>query len=272
MKKITKVGMILILLISLLTLVACGGTADNGSEEKKTLKIGTLSLFDPICNWIKDGLAEEGYEVEIIMFDANQLPATALSNGELDMIIANHKPWMETFNKENGSDLAMVEPYYCYGFFAIYSDKHDSLDAIPDGGKIAIGGDPTNMNRSLLMLQDAGLIKLNEDKTEAFYTIMDVKENPKNLSFIETEVSQTPRSIADVDAMVSSAYLTYQVTGMDPTDNLYEDKTNKDYPLGLIVQSKDKDSKWAKAAMDYLLTDTMTEKLTEEYHKAYKLF
>ena len=38
----------------------------------------------------------------------------------------------------------------------IYSKRHKSFDAVPNGGTVAIQNDPTNGGRSLLLLQDKG--------------------------------------------------------------------------------------------------------------------
>src|SRR5699024_5833 len=112
--------------------VACNNSQNTSAgieeTEKKEIKLGCLAYTEPVLQWIKEGLEPLGYNVEINMFDGNQLTATALKDGDLDGILANHKPWIETFNKENNSDLEMVEPYYFYTFFAIYSTKHNTLD------------------------------------------------------------------------------------------------------------------------------------------------
>ena len=69
------------------------------APDRKILKLGCLAYSEPMLQWIKEGLAPLGYKVEIVMFDANQLPATALKDGSIDGIIANHRPWILTFNQ-----------------------------------------------------------------------------------------------------------------------------------------------------------------------------
>ena len=201
----------------------------------------------------KEGLEPYGYDVEIVMFDGNQLPATALKDGDLDGIVANHRPWILTFNEENNCDLEMVQPYYFYSFFGIYSTKHKSLEEIPQDAQIAIPGDPTNLSRSLIILEEAGLITLGE-KTGQFYTVLDIKDNPKNIKLVETEITQTVRSIDDVDAVITTAYYITESGRLDPKDYLFEDPQNFDYPLGIIVRSEDLEADWAKKAMEVLRT------------------
>lgn len=250
-------------------LSACGESPS--SPAKKTLKLGCLPWSEPMMQWVKEALEPLGYKAEVIMFDANQLPAVALKDGNLDGIIANHRPWVETFNRENKCDLEMVKPYYFHSFFAIYSKKYTKLEQIPQNGQMAIPGDPTNLSRALLTLQSSGLIKL-KPKTGAFYTLMDIQDNPKNIKFIETEVTQTVRSVDDVDAIIATAYYVGEVGKMDPRSFLFEDPQNKNFPLGLIVRRDDLESDWAKSAITALRTEKYRAKFNETFKGKYTLY
>jgi D-methionine transport system substrate-binding protein len=270
-----KVASTVILVMAMAALGAPGAAraADQGGSapEKKNLKLGCLAYSEPILQWIKEGLAPLGYNVEIVMFDANQLPATALKDGDLDGIFANHRPWIMTFNEQNHCSLDMVKPYYFHSFFGIYSTKWKSLDEIPKDAKIAVPGDPTNLSRSMIILSKAGLIALGE-KTGPFYTILDVKDNPRSIKLIETEITQTARSITDVDAIIASAYYVGETGVVDPKSYLFEDPQNKEYPLGLIVRSEDLDAPWAQEAMKVLRSDGYRAKFNEVYKGKYVLF
>lgn len=274
-KKFSKICCMILTIILTMAMMACGKsskeTSSQADDKKKTLKLGCLAYSQPIIQWIKEGLEPLGYKVEIVMFDANQLPATALKDGNLDGIIANHKPWVETFNKEKNSDLKMVEPYLCYGFFGVYSSKYKTLDSLPQNAKIVVSNDPTNMSRSLLILKEAGLLTLNE-KTGAFYSILDIKDNPKNIKFVETEITQTARSLADVDAAVTSAYYVSETSKVDPNSYLFEDSQNKNFPLGLIVNSKDANAEWTKDAMKVLKSAEGEKKFNDHFKGKYKFY
>jgi D-methionine transport system substrate-binding protein len=241
------------------------------TEENKNLKLGCLAYSEPMLQWIKEGLEPSGYKVEIVMFDANQLPATALKDRSIDGIIANHRPWILTFNRENNCNLEMVKPYYFHSFFAIYSTKYQSLDQIPLNARIAVPGDPTNMSRSLIILKEAGLITLNE-KSGIFYTVLDIKDNPKKITLVETEITQTARSIDDVDAIISTAYFVSEVAKIDPKVFLFEDPQNKEYALGLIVRAEDLDSAWAKGAMKTLRSEKYRKKFDDHFKGRYTLY
>ena len=144
---------IFILIASMvLSLSLFGCDQKKQSAESKKLKLGCLAYSEPMLQWIKEGLTPLGYEVQIVMFDANQLPATALKDGSIDGIIANHRPWILTFNRENNCNLEMVKPYYFHSFFAIYSTRCKTMEELPQNAQIAVPGDPTNMSRSLIIL------------------------------------------------------------------------------------------------------------------------
>jgi D-methionine transport system substrate-binding protein len=223
-----------------------------------------------MLQWIKEGLAPGGYKVEIVMFDANQLPATALKDRSIDGVIANHRPWILTFNKENKADLEMVQPYHYYSFFAIYSAKYKKLDELPMNAQIAVPGDPTNLSRSLIILKDAGLITLKE-KTGPFYTVLDIKDNPKKIKIVETEITQTVRSMQDVDALIATAYFVSEA-GRNADAYLFEDPHNKDYALGLIVRKEDLSSPWAQEAIKVLRTEQNRKRFNDQYKGKFRLF
>lgn len=266
-----KVCAVTALIVVFLFALISAGYTKSPAPDRKNLKLGCLAYSEPMLQWIKEGLAPLGYKVEIVMFDANQLPATALKDGSIDGVIANHRPWILTFDKENNANLEMVKPYYCYSFFAIYSLKHKSLNTLPTNAQIAVPGDPSNLSRSLILLKAAGLLTLRE-KNGPFYTVLDIKENPKKIKIVETEITQTARSIQDVDAIVSPAFYVAATGKLDAKAFLFEDPQNRDYPLGLIVRREDLESPWAKEAMKVLRSPKYRAKFNDQYKGKYVLF
>ena len=81
----------------------------------------------------------------------------------------------------------------------IYAGTKTDLTAIADGDHIAVPNDPTNENRALLLLQDAGLITLPEGTTlESTCTPLDIVENPHNLKIDEVNAELIPGLRSDV--------------------------------------------------------------------------
>jgi D-methionine transport system substrate-binding protein len=244
--------------------------AEEGNGEK-TIKIGCMSSSEPIVQIIADGMKEKGYAVEAVLFDQNNMPCTALKDGEIDGVILNHKPWLETFCKENNCELTMAEPYIYYSPFRLYSEKYDDVKDFPDGAAIAVPSDAANMERSLLVLQEVGLIKLGE-KAETFYSIVDIEENPKNIQFVEAEITTAARSIHDADAVISPAVYIFQDGGVDVEDYLFDDPASEvKYPLGLIVESGEEGEDWVKEAIACVFSENGKKAFDEEYHGTYIL-
>lgn len=152
----------------------------------------------------------------------------------------------------------------------MYSKNYKSIDELPDHAVIAIPNDSTNMENTLLFLQDEGLITLGE-KTESFYTILDIAENPKNIEFLETEITYTARSAGDCDAFVCTA-IQAKESGLNPEDFLAENLSKKDFPIGLTVQGKDADSQWVKDMLEVLESEDYKADFNEAYEGSLVLF
>lgn len=263
-----------LLVLSLSLFVSgCGKQAPVKEAEKaegETIKIGCMPITESIVTFLAEGLEKEGYKIEPVVFDGNHLPATALKEGSIDGVILNHKVWLDTFNKENASELVMPEPYMYYFRNAMYSSKYDSLEEIPSGATIAVPGDPSNLDRSLRILEDIGFLKLGE-KTGEFYSRVDIEDNLKDIKILETEITATARSMKDVDAIIAGANLLREA-GYDHTTYLYDDPLNKDFPLGLIVGKEDENADWVKAILEEQEKDEFRDKFNKRYDFTYVLF
>lgn len=270
MKRKINISIRIIILIVLVgTIVSCQkkGNGETGSQSKaKKIRIACMEETEPIVGWIKEGLESLGYNSEIILYSSNQLPATALKDGEIDGVILNQLLWINTFNKENNCELKMVDHMY-YGWSGLFSTKHKGINDLPRNAKIAIPGDPSNMEKALLGLEKAQLIKLGA-KTGKFFSLLDIGSNPKNIKFIETERGTTARSINDVDAIVCGA-TEAKKSGIDITKYLYNDFNNKSYPHGLIVNPKDVEATWVKEAIKISKTKHFKDKFLGQYGGTY---
>src|SRR5699024_9894945 len=202
------------LTVLLLGLVACGNgnNATNSSanstntEELKPIKVGASSTpHAEILDQVKDDLTDEGYDLQVQIFDDYIQPNVALDTGDLDANYFQHITYLNNFNEERGTDLQAVADIH-FEALGIYPGKVKSLEELKNGAQIAVPNDATNEARALLLLESAGLIKL-KDNTDISTTLKDITENPKNLDIVELEASQIPRSLEDVDiAVVNGNY------------------------------------------------------------------
>ena len=147
---------------------------------------------------VKDLLAEEGYDLEVTVFEDYVQPNNVVESDEFDANYFQHVNYLNSFNEENGTHLAIADNGKIhYEPFGIYGGTKTSLDDIADGDAIAIPNDTTNEARALLLLQQEGLIKLN-DGVGVTATVNDVAENPHNLELIEVEAAQVPKQLPSV--------------------------------------------------------------------------
>ena len=170
-------------------------------QENKVLTVGaTPEPHAAILNLLVDDLAKEGITLKVTEFTDYVTPNDAVESGEIDANFFQHKPYMDSFNTEKGYHLVSVVGIHVEPL-ALYSHKIKSADELKTGATIAIPNDPTNEGRALLLLQSAGIIKL-DDKAGLTAVPADIVENTKNLKFSEIEAASLPRVLDDVDAAV----------------------------------------------------------------------
>ena len=208
---------------------------------------------------------KQGLNVKVVEFSDYVTPDKALAEGELDLASYQHKPFMENFNKNNDAHLVAIGPTILMRM-GIYSDKVKDLKAVPDGATVAIPNDPTNGGRGLLLLQQAGLIKL-KDGVGYKATPKDVVENPKHLKFKELEAAQLPRSLDDVDlATITMNYVLS--SGIDvKKQGLFWEK--KDEPLAVMVlaaREQDKDRPEFKKIVAIYKSDAIKKFIEDKFH------
>jgi D-methionine transport system substrate-binding protein len=230
--------------------------AAPASAEK--IKVGvTPGPHAQILEVVKPIAAKKGLELEVLEFSDYVVPNEALSSGELQINSFQNQPFLDNQKKDRGYKIEPVALTVNFPL-GIYSKKHKSWDQIPGGGKIAIQNDPTNGGRSLLLLQDNGVIKL-KDGVGFKPTVLDIVENPKKLQFIEVEAAQTPRALDDVDA--AAVNTNYAVpAGLDPAkDALLKEDPKGPYVNLLAVRAGDKDKPWVKAFVESYQTPEVKE-------------
>ena len=265
--------------LCLTALTACGGSktdsaaADSSSAaagDDKTITVGaTPTPHAEILNAAKDALKAEGYTLNVVEFTDYVQPNTALVDGDLDANYFQHKPYLDTFNEENGTHLVSAGAIH-YEPFGIYAGKSDSLDELADGAEVLVPNDVTNEARALLLLQDQGLLTLKED-AGLTATINDITENPKNLDIVELEAAQLPRSLQDADIAVINGNYAIEA-GLKVTDALAVESSDslaaQTYGNVVAVREGDEESDKTKALMEVLTSDDIKEFIETKYDGA----
>lgn len=187
-----------------------------------------------------------GLDVELVTFNDYVLPNEALSKGDIDVNAFQHKPYLDQQIKDRGYKLVAVGNTFVYPI-AGYSKKIKSLDELQPGSQIAVPNDPTNLGRSLLLLQQVGLIKL-KDGVGLLPTSLDIVENPKNLKIVELEAPQLPRSSDDAQIALAVINTTYaSQIGLTPAkDGIFVEGKESPYVNLIVAREDNKDAENVK--------------------------
>ncbi|MEA5091792.1 D-methionine-binding lipoprotein MetQ [bioreactor metagenome] len=200
MNKFIKAIITTALCVTALAAMGCGGakSPEKQLDTSKPIKIGvTPGPHAEIMENVKKMAEKQGLKIELMEFSDYVTPNTALAQGELWGNCFQHKPFLDaTLKKEPKFDLVSAFPTALFPI-GIYSNKLKPGDKIPDGATIAIPNDPSNGSRSILLLANAGLIKVKDIKN-IDTSLHDITENPHNYKIIELEAAAIPRSLDDV--------------------------------------------------------------------------
>ncbi len=207
--------------------------------------------------------------MEVVEYNDYIIPNTALESGELDANYIQHLPYLEDFNKENGTHIVSVADIH-YEPFGIYAGKSDSLENLKEGAVIAVPNDTTNEARALLLLQDQGLIKLKEN-AGLTATVKDIGDNPKNFEIKELEAAQVPKALQDVDVAAINTNYALEAN-LKLSDALASEGADslaaKTYANIIAVKEGNENAEKIKALIDAVKSDQVKKFIEEKYEGA----
>ncbi|MGL6214384.1 MetQ/NlpA family ABC transporter substrate-binding protein [Billgrantia desiderata] len=225
-------------LASAILIAGCGN--DDGATETRSIKVGTMSGPESEVMEVAVQIARERYdlEVEIIEFTDYVSPNAALADGSLDANAFQHEPYLRSMIEDRGYDLAVAGYTFVYPIGA-YSERHDSIEELPERAIVALPNDPTNGGRAMILMHNAGLIELDDpENLEA--TPINVVENPLGLRFREIEAAQLPRVLTDVDlAFINNTFA--QPAGLRLDDALIQEGAESPYVNLIAVRAGDEE-------------------------------
>lgn len=259
-------------------LAGCGKSAasDNGSDtgaDKKTTTIKIAASATPhaeILEQAKTILKEDGYDLEITVFDDYVQPMTVVESGEFDANYAVHVPYLESFNEEQGTHLVNAGGIH-YEPFGIYPGTKDDLSEVSDGDVIAIPNDTTNEARALLLLEDNGLLGL-KDGAGLTATVNDIEENPHNLKFEELEAAQVARVKDEVAFVVLNGNYALEAGLSVASDSIAfetaDSEAAKTYVNVIAVKEGNENNEAIQALVKVLSSDEIKQYINDTYDGA----
>ena len=280
---------ILALVLALGVLAGCGSSAStpSASEAPATeapadaseapaaltpLVVGASSTpHAEILESVKDVLAAEGYDLQVVVYDDYVLPNTALADGELDANYFQHTPYLNSFNASNGTDLVSAAKIH-YEPFGIYGNGVASISEVPEGATIIIPADDSNGTRALLLLQQEGLIELPEDASlEKGVTVLDiVDDHGYNVQAVQADTvpAQLKNSDEGTIAVINGNYA-LQAGYSVAKDALATENTDSEaaetYANVVAVRAGEENSEKIQALVKALQSDAVKQFITETY-------
>ncbi len=219
---------------SALMLAGCGDKAVDNSK----VKIGVIAGAEAQVAEVAAKVAKEKYNlnVELVTFTDYVTPNAALDDGSIDANAFQHKPYLDQQIVDRGYKLAIVGNTFVYPI-AGYSKQIKSVDELQDGARIAVPNDPTNLGRSLILLEKQGLIKLRAD-AGLLATVRDIVENPKKIQIVELDAAQLPRSLDDVALSIINTTYASSLNLTPEKDGIFVEDKESPY-VNLLVARQD---------------------------------
>ncbi len=266
-----------IALLGAFALTSCGSQqeasdASADTAEKTTIVIAaTPTPHAEILNdVVAPALAEQGYELEVLIEDDYSLPNKQVAEGEADANYFQHKPFLDSEIEQFGYELdALVSVHY--EPLGVYPGTKSDLAELADGDKIAIPNDTTNEARALLLLEQEGLITLDPE-AGLTATPRDIVDNPHNIDFVETDAELITHILEDVAYGVINGNYALNA-GLNPYEDALaveaaDGEAGSTYANFVAIRSADADAEWVKALEESITSDEVRDYINETYNGA----
>jgi D-methionine transport system substrate-binding protein len=245
-----------------LGLTGCGADKASGSDGPLVVAASPTPHAE-ILTYVKDHLAKKaGLDLEVQEFTDYVTPNTATEDGSVQANYFQNQPYLDDFNKKNGTHIRPVVTVHLEPL-GLYSRDVKKAGDLKSGATLAVPNDTVNEARALKLLDAGGIITL-KDGAGNDATPKDIAKNPKNLKFKELEAAQTPRSLGDVDAAVINGNYAIE-SDLKPAEDAVLLESPKNNPYGnflAVKEGEEKDARVKKLAK--LLTSDEVKKFIED--------
>lgn len=261
-----KLSTYLTTLVTILTLTGCGQNWEIADDATKITVAASVTPHAEILKECKILMNEKGYELEIKEFSDYVLPNTATEDGSVQANYFQHTLYLEDFNKKRGTHLVSVGKVH-YEPFGIYAGISSSIENLPEGSRIIVPNDGTNEARALLLLEQVGLIELNEG-IGLSATKLDIKED-NGYTIIEADAASIANSRLDAALVVLNGNYALEA-GLSVNDALaIEDSEGvaaQTYANILVVREGNEEKTIVKALYECLTSEKVKNFINEKYN------
>ncbi|MCR4785791.1 MAG: MetQ/NlpA family ABC transporter substrate-binding protein [Lachnospiraceae bacterium] len=269
MKKLTALLLTGVLAVSVLS--GCGAS-DKGASGKggKITVAASATPHAEILEQAKPLLAEQGYELEVTIFDDYVQPNNVVESEEFDANYFQHIPYLNEFNEEQGTHLVNAGGIH-YEPFGIYPGTKSDLSQLADGDEIAVPNDTTNEARALLLLEANGVLKL-KDGAGLTATVNDIESYSKQIKIVELQAESVKEAIPDAAFVVLNGNYALEAGLSVGKDSLaYEAQDSEaaaTYVNVIAVKEGHENDDKIKALVDVLKSDAIVKYINDTYDGA----
>ncbi|CAM2153586.1 L-methionine/D-methionine ABC transporter membrane anchored binding protein [Pararobbsia alpina] len=251
----------------LLSTLALSALAASSVYAEETLSVAASPTpHAEILEHIKPVLKKEGVDLQVRVFTDYIQPNLQVEEKRIDVNYFQHQPYLDAFNKNHHTHLISVAPVHVEPFGA-YSHKVKSASELKDGAVVAIPNDPSNVGRSLLLLQKNGLIKL-KDPTNILETPHDIVDNPKHLEIKELEAATLPRVLDQVDLALINTNYALDAHLVPTKDALFIEDSQSPYANLIVARQDNANSDAVKKLVAALQTPDVRAFIEQKYKGA----
>lgn len=240
------------------------------SEDKTITVAASATPHAEILEQAKTILAEQGWDLEVTVFDDYVQPNEVVESGEFDANYFQHIPYLDSFNEEKGTHLVNAGGIH-YEPFGIYPGTKSDLKDLEKGDVIAVPNDTTNEARALLLLEANGVITL-KDGAGLEATKNDIEENPYEIEIQELEAAQIPHVVGEVAfAVLNGNYALEAGFSVSKDSIAYETNDSEaaqTYVNVIAVKEGNENNEGIKALVDVLKSDAIKTYINETYDGA----
>ena len=258
-----------------------------GNSDKTVVRIGVCGTSNDYWKAVQYVLDQENanIDIDLVTFSAYNLPNNALNAGEIDLNSFQHKAYLAKEVEANGYKIEAIGDTLIAPL-TIYSKKYSSVDElksaagieIKEDGKIniAVPNDATNQARGIKLLEQAGLITLNES---AGYnpTLTDITSYLYNIEITSINANSLATQLDEFGAATING--TYAIpAGLQPTrDGLLIESTDRNsasdsgnpYVNIIVARTSEKDNENYKKIVDAYHSDAVGNYIISKYNEAF---
>ena len=243
-------------------------STEIADETGGTIKVGASATpHAEILEVAKPILAEQGYELEITVFDDYIIPNEVVESNEMDANYFQHVLYLNNFNAERGTHLVNAGGIH-YEPLGIYPGKKAALTELVSGDEIAVPNDVTNEARALMLLEANGIIKLKEG-AGLTATKNDIEEYLIDVEIRELAAEQIARVKEDFAVIVLNGNYALQAGFSADEDALACEDANSEaiqtYVNVIAVKEGNENNAAIKALIEVLKSDAVKEYINSTY-------